>query len=294
MNRVQRQSFDPNMFKSMNESSNEEDYRSNDNLVMKGTNGPIKVDMKIFTEHVKYFRQNANKKIDGLSSVEKEKFHTVVTSVTLLYDTPHYKNLFEIVEENFKDLDTINPGTVGGYFAGCIVKSKYPNNGTCSMTCMNAIPNPNSEKCDQAIINADFVLDSTSNKYEYKFRVLKDGNNNNEFSKPTIIYINAKSNNDFKGFNHEEKTKLRNMGATVIQMYGYSSESSNYCDIYDIPTNIDNIKTRNNNSINNGNINGNINNSDNGNTNWGFAIVIIIIIILILYFGYRFISNKSD
>lgn len=285
MQRVQRQSFNPSEYDPSVISEDSEynvDFSQSDdgNIVTKGKKDTLKVDMGKFSEIISYFRQSPHKRIDELVGSDNDNFKLIVRYVELLYDTDAYPHLFKIVEEQFKDLECVKPGTVGGYLSGCLIKSKFPIPG-CSAVCSNAIPMPKGsskyEQCDQAVILAE---KNGSNKY--KFSVLKQADIENK-DKPTIIHINTTDVHAWPGFSREEKEQLRSMGCTNIHIYGYTDDCNKHVDLYGSPINLDDVKIRNIHKIH----------DHKENVSFAVILILIILILIIAFFGWRLWSNKQ-
>lgn len=277
MQRVQRQSFNPSEFdSSMNEYSEKED----DSIVTKGKKNTLKLDKEEFSEIIANFRKTPHKRIDELNDSESDNFKLIVRYVELLYDTDLYHHLFKIVEDHFSDLESVKPGTIGGYLAGCLIKTKFPIPG-CSPVCANAIPFPKElekqEQCDQAVILAE-----KNDTNGYKFNILKQADIENK-DKPTIIHVNVTDVHDWSGFNKDEKEKLRSLGCSNVHIYGYSDDQTRHVDLFGAPINIDDVKTRN------------IHKSHERKDNIGFGVILIVIILIIIIalFGYRLWSNNN-
>ena len=104
----------------------------NDDIVIKGENINFKVDMKLLEKHLDYFRDQHHLKINELTGEDRERFNNIVSNVQLMFNTPFYKKFHQKIESRFGNLEHVNPGTIGGYMNGCLVKSKFPGNPNCS------------------------------------------------------------------------------------------------------------------------------------------------------------------
>jgi len=283
MNRVKRKSFNPSEFSSSNYSSNYDyDDSEEDNNISKSDSSAYKVDIKKFEKLCDKFREIPDKRIDSLVGEDKEDFNLIVSYVQLLHDTEYYKYLYEKVENKFKDLKCVQPGTIGGYFAGCIVNDNYHGQATCSVTCAGALPQPmdyqNDISCDKAVIWAEYVKSNKSNKFN--FNVLKQAENDEQLD-PVLFYVTSekhsfKNVHDFPGLSKSEKDILVKLGAKRIHIFSYTKDCK-YIDLYGRPIDLKDVKSRSSSPVNN---------SNHGNL--GILIIIILIILLILFFGWRF------
>ena len=106
-------SFNPSRY------SSETDLNVSDEVVEKGHKNILKVDIDKFEILCKKFRDQKDVKIKNLIGQNKEDFDLVVSYVHLLYGTEYYNTLYDKVKKYFKNV-TGKPGTVGGYFSGCM------------------------------------------------------------------------------------------------------------------------------------------------------------------------------
>lgn len=278
MNHVRRQSFKPNLYTSSN-NINQSVPQSDDEIIIKGENFKYAVNMNLLEEYLEHFKNQPNLKIHELSGSDREKFNTIVSHVQLLFNTPFYKKLYEKVECKFSNLEHVQPGTIGGYMSGCLVKSKFPGNPNCSPLCLNGIPNPKNLEthgpCSDRIIMAEYVTDSEG-KSGYIFTSLKSGPDNHDSDEHTILYTNCKNIHDFKGFTPNEKDILYNMNVSNVQLYFMDSHT------YSSIMNIHDIKTNKGTPV--------IAKEGKG---MGLFLIIIIVILILLFLGWKFMSNKK-
>ena len=221
-------------------------YLSNDTpnrfeeILTKSGKELVKVNMGHFDNLCKRFQTKSNIKIKNLQGVDKRDFKLMVSYVRLLYGTEHYNNLYEIVKKHFVDIKYVKPGTIGGYFGGCLSTVDENING-CSISCAGSIPKPQHDEgwsfCDQAVIFAD-------NKGSgYNFTILK-GAVKDEDMDPCYIFVEQTDIKSFPGFDETEKSELWNMGINNIYLIGYDDNGNNYQDLYNGSISLDQIKTR--------------------------------------------------
>ena len=209
--------------------------------VEKGHKNQTQVDLNRFDEICKKFREHKDMKIKNLTGNDKNDFNLAVSYVNLLYGTNFYSKLFEKVRKNFDNVTSVNPGTVGAYFAGCLVGSRNENikgdvPTSCNLPCVDGMPLPQEEGwelCDKAVIMAERKGEG------YNFSLVKpaNGSSNDE----AYLFVEAKSESDFTGFTQEEKDQILAYGCRKVRIVGYTSDMT-YSDIY--TDSVEKIKSR--------------------------------------------------
>jgi hypothetical protein len=229
--------FNPQKYSS---SSYSED---NNDEVEKGHKKITQVDIGKFDELCKKFKDKKDMKIKKLIGSDKEDFNLMVSYVHLLYGTSYYSHLFERVKKYFKNVNSILPGTVGSYFAGCLIQNEnkaVPVQG-CAISCAGSMPLPKDEEgwsfCDKAVILAEKENDS------YNFSIVKPANTEEEMD-PAYLFIESNSIDEFQGFSNSEKDQILAFGCKKVKLIGYN-KNLNYSEIYDEPKPIRDIKHRN-------------------------------------------------
>ena len=268
-------------------SSSSEDRSEKEETVEKGHKNVIKVDIGKFEDICKKFKENPDVKIKKLSGQDKEDFEVITSYVKLLYGTEYYKDFHNIVKKYFKKLATVKPGTVGGYFAGCLnSKSKEG----CSVNCVGSMPLPKDEEgwnaCDKAVILGEKSGD------KYTFNVVKPADSQND--DVTYVFIETNNLHDFSGFTKEEKAELKKLGCKKIKLVGYKADGTSYSDLYDEPTEIDVVKHRNvvkrnrgENFVSHGS-NSSSSHDDSTTAVIVCVIIVILIILILLALAYRY------
>ena len=207
-------SFNPSNY------STSSDIDVSDEIVEKGHKNVLKVDIEKFDELCKKFKEIKDFKIKNLTGKDKEDFDLIVSYVHLLYGTSYYNNLYEKVKKHFKSINSVKAGTVGGYFAGCLVSKGK----SCSLTCAGSMPLPKDEEgwnsCDKAVIMAERNGDS------YSFSFIKPANSEEDMN-PAYVFVESES---FDGFNKYEKESLKALGCKKAKLIGYTSDM-NYSEL---------------------------------------------------------------
>lgn len=101
----------------------------------KSKDGNDIVDMAEFKSNIKYLRKNSQMPLGKLSGDVNKVFDTVVMQLKTASNTDEYKSLIDSIRNIFLDesepaLDLVQ-GTIGAYFAGCLIKSDGPNGNKC-------------------------------------------------------------------------------------------------------------------------------------------------------------------
>ena len=257
------------------------DSFQSDNLdVEKGHKKLLKVDIGQFNELCKRFKEKQNLKIKNLTDKDKDDFNTVVSYVHLLYGTNYYKHIHEKVKLHFGDIKSVKPGTVGGYFAGCLVSTNYDiDKPGCAVACAGAIPLPKDEDgwkfCDKAVILAD------KEGKGYKFTLVKPAESEND--EPAYIFVEHNSLHDFNGFCQDEKDEIKSMGYKKVHLIGYGEDGVSYSDFYGESKRLCDIKHRSNRKKC----------KKNNNVALAIILTIVFLFLIILFFGYRFWNETT-
>jgi hypothetical protein len=259
-------------------------------VVEKGHKNILKVDIGKFEELCKKFKEKKDLKIKKLVGEDKENFDLMVSYVHLLYGTSYYSHLFEKVKKHFKNISSVKPGTVGSYFAGCLVSKNTKNVvAGCSLGCAGSMPLPKDEEgwsfCDKAVIMAEKGLNG------YVFSVVKPAESDEDYN-PAYVFVESSGN--FEGFNKSEKANLKAMGCKNVKLIGYSDDNS-YSEIYSDSRSVDEIKVRRD-IEKKESVSSESSEHENGsNTALIIAIIIFIILLLIfLYLVYRYYKMNKN
>lgn len=139
-------------------------------------------------EWCRALRPHWKKKIIHLNGEEKGNFENLRSLImNVYYKKEEYQSIFQTIRDIFDDLITsgdIEPGTVSGYVAGCIIE---PEN-TCGVICsQNSIPLPGG----MGVIGCHYnvIRQSINENNEILFEKIYT----NEESKDAILYISTQS-----------------------------------------------------------------------------------------------------
>ena len=177
---------------------------SDDTLVVMKGSKTKSVDLNDLRQRLKRLKQVSGQLTGKLTGQLKEDFDTLKGYVSTLYENPEYKVMFEEVKKQFIDLKNPKVGTVGAYFAGCLITTEKG----CSLLCNGAMPKPRSENgfefCNYPVVWATFK------NGKYDFTVM-----NRNGGKDCVIYMESPQ---AYGFSNDEKKQLRGLGFVKAQM----------------------------------------------------------------------------
>jgi hypothetical protein len=250
-----------------------------DEIVTKGGNKVFKVDINHFDTLCQKFQDKCDLPIKSLSGADKEDFKLMVSYVRILYGTNYYEHLHRKVVKYFGNLERVKPGTIGGYFGGCLVETNLEHGKGCSAACAGSVPLPKNEEgwsfCDQAVIFADRI-ENLKNQRLYSFTVLKKADKPCELD-PCYVFVEKTDLHDFEGFNKEEKDELKRMGIKNIYLIGCNENGDEYFHLYEGVCNLDDVKHR-------------VYKPPAQDNKMGLilGLVIVFIILVALYFGWKY------
>ena len=287
MSGLTSQSFNPYQYttsvatesKPIENTSEEERF---DEIVTKGGKKVFKVDIGHFDRLCQKFRDKADLRIKNLTGRDKEDFKLMVSYVRLLYGTNYYGHLYSKVEKYFKDLKEVKPGTVGGYFGGCLVPTQFEDQPGCSAVCAGSVPRPKDDEgwsfCDKAVIFAE-----KNGNRGYVFNVLKEPETPEEMD-PCYVFVEHTDIHDFEGFSQKEKEQLEQLGVNEMYLIGCDSNGSEYVNLYGDICKLSDVKTRKKKHY------------KSKGSSLGLALVLILVFLLlvVLFFGWRFWDNLEN
>ena len=243
-------SFDPTKYETEsysieNDDINSDSYAfaddSSSEYVEKGHKKKINIDIGHFDTLCKKFKEKKNLKIKQLQGQDLEDFNQVVSNVHQLYDTDYYIHLHDKVKKYFGDLESVKPGTIAGYFAGCLVNTTYDDKPGCSVACAGSVPLPKEDDgwgfCDKVVIMTE------KDKNGYKFDIIKPAEEDVDYD-PAYVFVEHTNLHDFKGFSKDEIDELKRIGCKKINLVGYADDGVTYSELYGMSKELDDIKRR--------------------------------------------------
>ena len=206
--------------------------------VTKGVHGEtINISLDDIRNRLNRLYRVADKPTNSLRGQQKEDFQTLVGYTKTLYDTAPYKIYYDEVKSVFGKLSRVYPGTVGAYFAGCIVKPAYKDLKGCSSICAGSMPVA-PEDGDTTTCSYPVVFANRKDDGDYNFVKLHNGTNKDMM----IVYVDG--NHPFRGFSQDEKKKLESMGAAKIDVVRFTDQNSDDEEIYNGFLELDSMPTR--------------------------------------------------
>lgn len=189
-----------------------------------------------------HLKNNAHVQIRKLSGKLKEDFDSLAQYVAWIYNTESYPILYTEIQSYFHDTDKYQPGTIGAYCGGCLVKRKdgLLTRG-CTVICAGSIPPPyNDPDWDFC---SDLVIWAVYNGDNYDFTTLNEIEGENDDK--AIIFIEQDCIESFPGFSDAEKKTLKDHGLNNIRIVHYNPGSDPmYTEVSTGFINLDQIKAR--------------------------------------------------
>ena len=243
-------------------------------------NQVIEIDLEDIRARLDRLRPLASTPIRLLSGDAKDDYTSLVNVTRLLYPTDSYDTYRQEVNSRFGDLTEIIPGTIGAYFAGCLLPTSWSGrestqNPVCSAICAGSMPArgedlENPESCAYTVILATPTADG------YTFTPINQGENHDLL----IVFLRS-DDHRFAGFNESEKQQLATYGAHHVKIYRYSADGRNYTDVsngmiqlQELPTRVDIIPNP-------------TASSKVGSGNTLLIILLVILVIIALFVGWR-------
>src|SRR5207253_1295542 len=132
----------------------------------------------------------------------------------LTYDTQSFNHVHEIIQDVFKDVENVTPGTVGAYFGGCLSKTDFKGNPSCSAACAGSVPfelgTQGWEFCDKLTIlyNSESGVSSLTTT------------NNPQDKREAYVFVS--NNKDFDGFTQADIQQMKSYGIEKAKIVKYS------------------------------------------------------------------------
>lgn len=275
-------SFNPSKFSTSYTESYVEDESIE--ITPKGHKNKIVIDLSEIEKLCKKFKTKTELKIKELSNQDNEDFKTIVAYTEMIHDTEYYSDFYEKVRNVFKNVKSVVPGTIGAYFAGCLVTTQNGEvNPGCSATCAGSMPLPKDEEgwsfCDKAVILAEKIAN------KHNFNVVKPADSESDLD-PAYVFIESSSLDTFSGFTKTEKDDLRAMGCEKVHLIGYDTHGSQSYDLYGEPKYVNEIKHKHVYKPHK---------KKKEKSNWVIGVIVIILILLALaaFGGYSYYMNKQ-
>ena len=167
-----------------------------------------------------YLKEYNDVVIKELKGEPEKKFYTMVKVADSVYDTPsEYQKLFDIVKEVYSDVKDVKFGTVGSYFAACMIEDKMDPKG-CGICSSAGIKLPlESNNSNSICMFQVYLLEQKGNS-----NILTSLNNVEDKEKSIIYYPKA----DFDGLSKNQIKSLKEKGVEEVNILYYEPNSKNY------------------------------------------------------------------
>lgn len=260
-----------------------------------GETGETNITLDDTRARLQRLRGVADTPIRSLTGQDQDDFRALVRNTQLLYGTDAYKILHDEYRRTFGDVSPILPGTVGAYFAGCLIKTSFSEMPGCSVICAGSAPLPPSEtpsgpqptaqpvenscgpQADAGTFCQYSVVWGLFDGQRYDFTTLHDTDNKDD----VIVFVNS-AKPSFQGFSDDEKELLRKFGAKRINVIRYSPDSKHYhellggfIDLNSVPSRVDVVS----------------NYQEMSSSRNLLIILLIVLILIVIFIGWR-IMNK--
>jgi hypothetical protein len=189
-----------------------------------------------------HLKENAHVKIRSLSGRLKEDLESLTQYVAWIYNSESYPVLYAEIQNYFHETDKYQPGTIGAYCGGCLVKRKdglYSRG--CSVICAGSIPppygDPDWDFCQDLVIWAVYNGDG------YEFITLNEIEGSEDDK--AVVFIEQDSYDSFYGFSEAEKKTLEEHNLKQVRLVYYNPHGEPmYKEISHGFIAIDKVKTR--------------------------------------------------
>lgn len=171
----------------------------------------------------------------------KRKFDQFLQLVEKVKHSDAYDEIFKIVERETRGFNSIQPGTLGSYFKGCLLPVSFPDNPSCSEICASSFQPPHTidgwYTCGKLVIRAKWNSEGNFST-EIICKGSPEGNN------PGYLLIDHTTLSEFPGFSMREKKELRDLGLTSCKLLSVSVTGKEYRELIGGFQSIDNLPSR--------------------------------------------------
>lgn len=232
----------------------------------------VKVDTAELDDIMARLRDNEKVRINKLTPESAKDFQKVLSYVSLLYNTSQYNIIYDIAEKHFGDVKSATPGTVGGYFAGCIVETSFSDSiPGCAVACAGGLPRPKDDEkwkfCDQAVIWGLYEGG------KYNFTTILD----KEDKEHSILHLNCTNYKTCPGFADEDKKHLKDMGVKRVTLYGYRNSGKDHTPLNEEPVEVDDLRSVDE-----------VGTTDNSSIS---LVIVVLLVLVAIFFAWRYFSQ---
>lgn len=156
-------------------------------------------------------RQRPELPLKNLTGQDLLDYQAMIRYTNMVHNTPIFPQYSAVIRDVFGNLPVYIPGTVGGYFGGCLAQTNY-DNPICTPICVGSIPGPGQGNCGYKVLTAMY------HPTGYEFATLNDVN-----SDKALIFADQ-----FSGFTQDEKNTLARKGIKEVNISTFSADGKNY------------------------------------------------------------------
>jgi hypothetical protein len=253
------------------------DNNGNDVVILKGYGGSsddVSINLNNIEATLNRLKENQAQPIRNLKGDLDNDFKNIIQIIRILFSTAAYDYVHEIIVRVFCDVKTVTPGTIGAYFAGCLVRTNFPGNPGCSAVCAGAVPPEQGTKGFEFCEKYAIIYDSDGTLISL---------NDLEDKEEAYIYISNSIN--FEGFTSEEIKQLSNLGIKRVKLVRYSPDGLSYQEVSSNFIDVNSLPVKNNSN----------NNNDTCSSNTGSTLLILLLpllLLLLIFIGWKFCGSQ--
>ncbi len=191
------------------------------------------------------FRHLKIRDLDRLNPTVRKKFNQLIQLIDNIRRSDAYDQIFKIVETETRNCNSIDPGTIGAYFKGCLLPVNFPDNPSCSEVCVSAFQPPDTidgwSNCGRIVIRVKWNLDPPE---DTQINLICKGQPGPDKGNPGYLLIDHTTLSEFPGFSNQEITQIKRLGLTSCKLLSVSSSGREYRDLLGGFHSVDNLPSR--------------------------------------------------
>jgi len=269
-------------------------------IVIKGSdeNEVIKINLEDIRSRLDRLREHSHMQLRSLTGTNADDYRALVHYTQLLYDTEAYKIYYDEVKSRFSDLSSIEPGTIGAYFGGCLTPSNFNESPGCSLICAGSMPPPKSDLPKENEFSSENRPSIPPNffcQYTVLWAIYDNDKGSLYFTplhvtqkEDVIVFIDPLTlpGKTFTGLTDEEKVSLSHYGAKRVNLVQYASDSKTYNELLGGFTELENIPSRVEEIVNEGY-------QTTGSSNNLLIVVLILLVLVAVFIGWKILNNRK-
>jgi len=179
----------------------------------------------------------------------KRKFNQLIQLIDKIKRSDAYDQIFKIVESETRNCNSIDPGTIGAYFKGCLLPVNFPDNPSCSEVCVASFQPPGTidgwSNCGRIVIRVKWDCfqhrpdgPSVDKDPTATINLIAKGEN------PGYLLIDHTTLSEFPGFSNQEISEFKRLGLNNCKLLSVSSSGREYRDLLGGFHSVDNLPSR--------------------------------------------------